>query len=546
MPTIRSAHDIEEQPDLPAPRAGNGRSAYCYLFEDLASEPAAGIFSGSDEPQTFQRLQDFEVATRPPFDLPPAILTGLPAAYTYFGQFMNHDISAPVETARTPVGIIGARNRAGLEANVRADTQGILQGLSNEHPEPLNLCSLYGLATGDEGRDAEVAALYQPDGMRFRLGVTCAEDPAALPAGIVPIRAIGAPDLPRQDGEAQIADRRNDSNLILSQLHLAFMLVHNKAVKVLAPHNPAPQDCFRAARALVTLHYHWLILNDFLPRILSTAVDPGGAPRLQIAPGAVPLEFTTAAFRFGHSMVGQAYDFNGNFGAGGRISDEGATLLDLLLFTSRSGMGRDGGPPRQLPDHWVIEWDRLTGGAAAPAGTPPRTAERIDLAFALDMLNSAGNATIPGNGGSIMFRNLLRGFHRRMPFGQRLAQACGEIPLSPDEVRAVMLGTVSASPDRFALAGVAEALGLLHETPAWLYFLCEAMVREGGARVGPTASRIIAETILSLMRANPGSVLSHDGGTWHPRQSPLLGADAAPLVTLRDFLLFATAGDGRA
>jgi len=74
-------------------------------------------------------------------------------------------------------------------------------------------------------------------------------------------------------GKALIADRRSDENLILSQLHLALMLLHNKAVSALEPQFPDPARLLRSRRVgLLTRHYHWLILHDYLPRLLSRSV----------------------------------------------------------------------------------------------------------------------------------------------------------------------------------------------------------------------------------------------------------------------------------
>ena len=77
------------------------------------------------------------------------------------------------------------------------------------------------------------------------------------------------------------------------------------------------------------------------------------------------------------------------------------------------------------------------------------------------------------------------------------------------------------------------------ETPAWLYFLCEARQRENGERVGATASHIIADTIVGLMRLNPASLLNHPGVAWHPRQSVLTTPGAEGLTTIRKLLRFA-------
>jgi hypothetical protein len=579
MALIKSSHDL--QPRRPAPATGPVRvpewamgftlalpvappaiaatSRYCYLFPDLAADPAAGRFDGTDDAETLARLKAFEVSTRLPSLPPSAITIALPAAYTYFGQFLNHDISAPETDDATPelspAGIIGSAEPPGLAATTRADPATILSTLVNQHHAPLTLDSLY--ADGPDSPDPEVAALYAPDGKRFRLAVTSrAPESQFTDLGIDPatvIHASGAPDIPRLGQTALIADRRNDGNLILSQLHLALMLAHNRAVDGIDNRktgNPMTDraECFSAARRLVTLHYHWLILHDFLPRLLSQKVltHPltDWTPRLPTT-GEVPMEFTTAAYRFGHSLVGRNYDFNANFGQDGRISPS-ASLMDLFNFTSQQNMGQVVGDTAtaQLPDHWVIEWDRLTREPVANAApVAPETAhgraERIDLHFAPDMLNVAGDAMVPEHG-SILFRNLMRGFHRRMPFGQALARACGIPPLTPDQLRAAMPRYLSTAGDDASPAAAAERLGLIAQTPAWLYLICESDVLEDGTRLGPTASTIIADTVVGLMRANPASLLG-DAAGWHPKDSPLKAADGQPLTTLRGFLHWATA-----
>ena len=190
---------------------------------------------------------------------------------------------------------------------------------------------------------AEVRALYDAQGLHFVLGLTCEPSAETLANAKNPIeQAFGAPDLPRksQDGKlvTLIADRRNDGNLILAQLHLAVMLFHNKVVDVLRPEKyPDAAACFATARRLVTRHYHWCILHDFLPGILSHGAVKAAPdhPRLftRDTKGKVPMEFTTAAYRFGHSLISGRYDYNSNFGTGKSIDDK-ATLIDIFAFTS--------------------------------------------------------------------------------------------------------------------------------------------------------------------------------------------------------------------
>ncbi len=552
MPTITSPHSLfpEVVPEARGTQSARpSQSGYCFLFPDLARRDDVGCFAGTSAALSFARLVAFEKASREPLSAPEVLPMRLPAAYTYFGQFVNHDISAPVgdvvTLAEVPagVGVIPATLPGGLDRAQRAMPEVILDNFVNEQANPLALDSLYG--DGPDSADPAIRALYAADGKRFRLGVTRTEDPQVfIDSGKDPARVIhdiGAPDILRRNGKPLIADHRNDENLIISQLHLAFLLFHNKAVASLEQDLPDPAACFAAARQLVTLHYHWLILNDFLPSLLSPlALQIPLAQRPQKLPAArtVPLEFTTAAFRFGHSMVGAFYDFNANFGRGGRIERDGASLAELFTFTTQRNMGRPGAATLQLPDHWVIDWDRMTRPPRRSPG--PGGAERIDLTFAPDMLNAMGQSNVAVHG-SILFRNLMRGFQRRIAFGQELAQACGLTPMSPDEVRAALPDTNPAKPGAKSLRTTAEELGMLDQTPAWLYFLCEARHYEQGERLGPAASLVIADTISGLMQFMPTSVVNHAGGTWHPRQSPLRGPGGRGLTTLRSLLTFAVA-----
>jgi len=539
FPPTRAWAGVEVDPE---------RRRYCYLFPDLANRPGAGLFPGTCASETLALLQEFVGNYYPPQGVPPQIKMDLPAAYTYFGQFMNHDISAPVGGREVdlgglaPAGVIGSDMLPDLAATGRAASIApILDHLVNEHAYPLSLTSLY--AYGPGSRDPEVNALYQPCGMRFRLGATATLSPLMMGQTTAVAyhkidRRTGAHDLPRSAGGARIADLRNDENLIISQMHLAFMLLHNKLVDALHPSMPNPATCFAAARQLVTMHYQWCILNDYLPKLLSPGVLDrvlNAPPRLTAA-NQVPLEFTSVAFRFGHSMVGSHYDFNANFGTDGRIAAS-ATLGQLFGFTTHGQMAGQGVP---LPDHWVVDWSRLTQvfGTIGAGDERGSRAEKLDLNFANDMFNLAeADKNLAHR--SIFLRNLLRGYHRRMPFGQDLARACNVPVLTPDEVQAAIPDRPAADMPALTLRQLTARLGMLTDTPAWLYILCESQMRENGNHLGPTASTIVADTITGLLRLRPDTVLTTN---WHPAQSPLRTADGAPLTNLHHLLQCAVAG----
>jgi len=542
--TITSSHDLGGfQRDMPISPENPGKSRYCYLF-DAPPGDGEGLFVDppADDLQTIQRLLkiatwlEIQAADDPQNGL--SLRMNLPAAYTYFGQFVNHDISAPVGGMLQDVNAISDAVVVGnaplfVGKLWRGTVDDILLHFQNEHENPMTLASLYG--KGPEG------APQMYDGAKLKLGQT-----RLSPLGFDAVtgnpdlvrRMKGAPDIPRELNPARpagalIADLRNDENLLLSQVHLAMMLLHNKAVDAQPPGKGA--TLFADARNLVLRHYHWCILHDLLPSLLTRGVlDKVLAAPSRLTKAEVPMEFTTAAFRFGHSMVSNGYDYNANFGQEAVIARR-ASLSEMIQFTSRGGMGGLG-EHDPLPDHWVVDWDRLSG----PRPRPEAAGDKIDVHFAQAMMNAVQKNN--DGMGSIIARNLARGFHRRIPFGQALAESYHLNGLSAEQIAAAMprgLQSDPAHPDEGD--ALTERMAILTQTPAWLYVLCEAQALEGGERLGPLASHIIADTFVGLMRLQEDSILGQEG--WQPEDSPLRH-EGRPIATIRDLLLFAVAGQG--
>lgn len=471
--------------------------------------------------------------------------SSLPAIYTYFGQFLNHDISAPFGTPASvnaaasntdanvfaPEVIENTPDLVGLVSSKRPESpRWVLENILNEHPAPMTLDSVYGAGPFDGS--ADIRDLYDPTAPLFLVGQTIREASLAhLTPNEAAVNHKPGPDLRRNPAirEALIADRRNDENLVVAQLHLAILLFHNRVVAHLQQVISNPRKLFSAARRLVTWHYQWCIVNDYLAHIAPGAADrvQGLVKRRRL----VPLEFTSAAFRFGHSMVGAGYDYNQNFRKDGIFGP--ASLGSLFDFTSRNDMGGSANPLKQLPDHWVIEWERFL--RADPADINSR-ADRIDPLIAGHMTNLPTPAqNIPHRLSSISNRNLKRGFHRFIASGQKLAAVLSVEVTAPDAIC-----------DAFGGGEAADGLrrkGFDRETPAWAYFLCEAAVKTQGNLPGPTAAAIVAETIVGLLKRDPGSVLNaraSDGlRGWTPADSPLRTPDGVPVDSIRAFLRYA-------
>ncbi len=270
----------------------------------------------------------------------------VPAGYTYLGQFIDHDLTMD-------------RTEVMLGENL-APTD-LLQGRSPR----LDLDSLYGAGP----HHAESEKFFADDGMHLKVGRTIAIDPDPAKDGHdLPRAGRGRSD--RAKRKALIPDPRNDENLVVAQTHLAMIHFHNRMLDKL-PASVPPGRRFSRARKRVTLHYQWMIRHDYLPRICRPAtldnvwengrvlVEPG-APPTDVP--AMPIEFSVAAFRLGHSMIRDAYNWNRRF-----FGNQGS--LDFLFaFSSTSG---DLLGDLRLPSNWIADWRRMYD---FPAGGHPRLA----------------------------------------------------------------------------------------------------------------------------------------------------------------------------
>ena len=417
----------------------------------------------------------------------------LPAGYTYFGQFVDHDITRDLTD--------------GLPSGVLTEEE-IEQGRSPS----LDLDSLYG-----RGPDRETNPLYEADHVQLRIGRTFPVGAPGTPEG-----TVLTSDLPRDnEGKAVIGDPRNDENLAVAQTHMAFLKLHNVVAAQLAALGYFGHELFTRARLLTTLHYQWIVLHDFLPRIMDPAVlrqvintDP--SQRIfQVQPGdepTMPIEFSVAAYRLGHSMIRDTYSWN-------RFFPE-ATLAQLFQFTK--GSGDLAGLPT-LPSNWPIDWRRFYdyGNALGAEALPPMNRTRtIDTALALNLRNLPGFEHL-GPQASLAVRNLLRGRLLGLPSGQDVANFLGAVVLTPAQLCHGPHGKVI------------QKYGFDTQTPLWYYILKEAEVLNGGLQLGPVGSRIMAETFVGLIENSRTSILAPAYRYWRP----MLPAQRPGHFTMADLLL---------
>jgi hypothetical protein len=480
---------------------------------------------------------------------PLALNSTIPPVYTYWGQFIDHDLTANTDRDES-VSILGS-DLTPLPPDE------VVHYLRNLREPALNLDSLYGDGPGAPVTGTSVP--YQADGVRFEIGKLTPIGQTQIPPETDQDR-----DLPRNPaGTALIGDGRNDENLIVAQLHVAFLRFHN-AVATWVEQNDPQADAgatFARVRQLVEWHYQWLVVHDFLETITAGGVAqdvltksaPGSRGREQVlfrprnGSTFMPLEFSVAAFRFGHTMVRAEYDHNSNFGEP-RITLPRASFDLLFLFTGKADPPFGGEPT--LPDNWPIEWDRFTGTSPAP----DRFARRIDTHLAPPLrrlLNEGNDAGLPRRIRDIVkhlaVRNLLRGYRLGIPTGQAAADAFGVPALTRAQLRGeadAAGGAIDVRARNQLLGDALAAGGFLDATPLWFYVLREAELQEGGDRLGQVGSRIVCETIIGQLRADDDSfvnTLSTPGDAasfW----TPALGvkdADGGEIRTIVDLIRFA-------
>jgi Animal haem peroxidase len=515
-----------------------GTTRFDYVFSDLTEDDRYdGSHLPRQEPSDVVRALDKLGDAMVEQDQPAQGLDSpIPAVYTYWGQFIDHDLTANTDRDSALSDITRPKVKPLLPDRVRMN-------LRNLRQPALNLDSVYGDGPTFSGRHRTAAADFYI-GPKFVVGEVATTGSRPIDGVFIPPEGDLLRDLPRMTRKAQIGDGRNDENLIIAQFHTAFLRFHNAAVDWVREHERGEDTdarVFARARQLAEWHYQWLVVHDYLKTVTLRGVvddvlahpDPRFAPR----DGEVfmPLEFSVAAFRFGHSMVRQAYDYNRNFGRPGLSLLPFAPFSLLFAFTGNGTLPPDSRPTLgdsndRLPFNWIIEWERFVDKGSTFAD---RFARRIDtlLVPPLTDLSNEGNTvdderirTLLKN---LARRNLLRGYVLSIPTGQAVADAMGVAQLSRSELAA--RGS--------AVDAALDAGGFFEKTPLWYYVLREAEVRAGGKTLGELGSRIVCQTIISQVRHDPTSYLRQEQ-PWTPDKGVKL-QDGSTVTSISDFLRFA-------
>jgi hypothetical protein len=403
------------------------------------------------------------------------------AGFTFIGQFIDHDITLDT----TPLDL----QLADPDARY------------NFRTPRYDLDSVYG------GGPTNTPAFYDP------------ADPDKL---LLRLNVNGVLDVPRDDnGRAIIPDRRNDENLIIVQFHKAVIQFHNRLVDWARSQGVRREWVFETARRLTRWHYQWAVIHDFLPPFVGDElVGTNGTVYKEVAgkPPVInlnyykptnkdgrpfmPVEFSVAAYRFGHSLIRPFYVIN----------DTG--VVDI--FGPAGGRNLNGGRP--IPSDLVIQWKNIMPVDPTFAARKPR---KIDTKLSIPLTALPGSAVPPPDPTiHLAVRNTLRGKRVGLASGQQVAKA----------MRAPVLSN--------ATLGIPNDPGWGGEAPLWFYILKEAELPPYNTeRLGPVGGRIMAEVLVGLLQRDPNSYLYLDPA-WKP--APPI-ASVTGQFTFVDLLKFAGA-----
>lgn len=385
----------------------------------------------------------------------------LTAGFTFLGQFLDHDMT--------------------FDPTSSLERQADPEQVANFRTPSLGLDNVYGAGPGGSPH------LYDTQGGK---------------GGKFLLEATGTPgkwDLPRNSQNvALLGDPRDDENLIISQLQVAFLQFHNAVVDYVKTKIKLTDsgEIFAEAQRIVRWHYQWMVVHEFLRRTCGDAVvDDVLQNGLKFYKWNnepfIPVEFSVGAYRFGHSQIRPSYRAN-------LTGDAGQPFFAMIFKPTPSNPtdpdDLSGGcrAPRRFVD-WPTFFDFKDGNV--------KPNKKIDTTLSTALFRLPGsvvaNPDPKANPASLAQRNLLRHLTFSLPSGQRVAKAMELDVLSKGDLADL------------------KPHGLDDRTPLWFYILREAQVVQNGERLGPMGARLVAEVFIGLLQGDRGSYLSQDP-EWQP------------------------------
>lgn len=296
------------------------------------------------------------------------------------------------------------------------------------------------------------------------------------------------------NGDPIIPDSRNDDNYIIAQLHVLFLLFHNKLIDYYSSRTDLNiPNLFSYVKKQVIYYYQWIIVNDFLSRLIDNDIlNSICAYKTRYYStndhdGAIPVEFAIACFRYGHFTLNNYYNIAHNYDI---------SLGDLHKFTKGN-----------LPE-FCIDWTKFFN---IYDDSKPQCSKKIDTEIARDL----NDLKQPPHGcyskpkdmnhefNSLYLRTLLRSQQYNLPSGQNVARLMGISPISIDTLK------------QFDTNDSLQKNSMLDNTPLIIYILKEAEIFKKGEMLTGCGGIIVAEVLLSILINDPNSYFNSND-KWTP------------------------------
>ncbi len=393
------------------------------------------------------------------------------SAFVYaWGQFIDHDLGLTPTGSTEPMSIsvpsgdpyfdpMGTGTKAIRTARSIFDAA---TGSSTSNPrEQVNTLTAWIDGSMIYGSDATTAAaLRSMQGGKLKIGLDGLlplNNAQNFPNGTVPLvnDAHRVPD----DQLFAGGDVRANENIELTSLHTVFVREHNRLADRLASQNSrlSDQELYLQARSMVIAEIQAITFNEWLPAVLgSNAMARYSGYNYRVNPG-LSNEFSTAAFRFGHSLLGNDVEFLDN---NGRAVAEEIPLSEAFFNPT------------------ILQTESIDSIFKYLASDPSSEFDPMIVGGVRNFLFGA-----PGQGGfDLASLNIQRGRDHGLADYNDIRASIG-LP------RARSFADITRNEE--TQAKLQQLYGTVNNIDLWVGVLAEDHLP--GSSVGPTASRIIAD-----------------------------------------------------
>lgn len=349
-----------------------------------------------------------------------------------FGQFMDHDMDltpdggAPLPIAVAPGDPIGPNalpfTRSLTDPSTGTSTSNPLQQV-NVVTSYLDLSQVYGSTqiVADALRTFKNGLLKTSPGNMLPYDNTTYFTNAQIAALNMANDAQAAPE----SALFATGDRRGNENIELTALQTLFVRNHNRLATELHKEHPnwSDEKLYQEARKLNIAEYQSIVYNEWIPAVLGGKALPAYTGYKSNVDASIANEFSTVAFRFGHSLLSANIE---------RANNDGTDITDVNPDGSSIPLAEDFFDPYLLNPKAV--YDPLTSHTSSDIGAILKgDADGVSQANDLMAIRDVRNLLF-GNGGlggeDLMARDVQRDRDNGIPNYNALRVAMGLHPIT--------------------------------------------------------------------------------------------------------------------